>query len=457
MSDPSSASATASKWVVLDDDPTGCQTVHSCPLLTRWGIDELRAALTDPAPLFFVLTNTRALPADRAAAVTRAVCQNLARARDALARDGQAVGLRLVSRSDSTLRGHFPVETDALNEALGPFDALFLVPAFLEGGRITRDGIHYVVQGADAVPAHETEFAQDSVFGYRHSYLPDYVEEKTAGRIPADRVTVLDRAALADPALAERLAALRDGACCAVDAVEAEDLDRFAAAVETALGEGKRFLFRSGASLVKAVVDLPSQPLSPASMHELVRSAAPGVVLVGSYVAQTSRQLEALFTAADVTPIEVSVDRVETEREALEAELIEAVARAHADGRTPVVFTSRAERRPGSAEARLALGVQISEVLMQVVRNLPATTGFLISKGGITSNDTLSQGLALGVARLQGQIAPGCSVVRCPDDHPRYPGLPVVIFPGNVGDEQALLTVYRRLRPLGPDPAPIRG
>jgi uncharacterized protein YgbK (DUF1537 family) len=36
-------------------------------------------------------------------------------------------------------------------------------------------------------------------------------------------------------------------------------------------------------------------------------------------------------------------------------------------------------------------------------------------------------------------------VVCCPADHPRYPNLPVVIFPGNVGDDQALATAYGRL------------
>ena len=82
---------------------------------------------------------------------------------------------------------------------------------------------------------------------------------------------------------------------------------------------------------------------------------------------------------------------------------------------------------------------------MRLVRNVPRATGFLISKGGITSNDTLSTGLALRTARVVGQIRAGCSVVVCPDDHPRYPGLPVVIFPGNVGGDDALTEVYQTL------------
>jgi uncharacterized protein YgbK (DUF1537 family) len=57
----------------------------------------------------------------------------------------------------------------------------------------------------------------------------------------------------------------------------------------------------------------------------------------------------------------------------------------------------------------------------------------------------LSSGLALTSARLLGQILPGVSVVRTPSDHPQFPDLPVVLFPGNVGDRDALAAAYLRL------------
>lgn len=59
------------KIIVLDDDPTGSQTVHGCLLLMQWDVETLEEGLRDSSPLFFVLTNTRALPPDGAAAVTR--------------------------------------------------------------------------------------------------------------------------------------------------------------------------------------------------------------------------------------------------------------------------------------------------------------------------------------------------------------------------------------------------
>ncbi|MFS8808242.1 four-carbon acid sugar kinase family protein, partial [Synechococcus sp. R6-10] len=170
--------------VVLDDDPTGSQTVHSCLLLTRWDPQTLKLGLQDSSPIRFILTNTRSLPPAKAEEVTRSVCRALKQAMGEL---GWERAL-FVSRSDSTLRGHYPLETDVMAAELGPFDAHFLVPAFFEGGRITRNSVHYLRVGERWVPVHETEFARDAVFGYHHSYLPDYVQEKTQGRIRAEQV-----------------------------------------------------------------------------------------------------------------------------------------------------------------------------------------------------------------------------------------------------------------------------
>jgi len=435
----------ATKIIVLDDDPTGSQTVHSCLLLTRWDPLTLREALLDLAPLFFVLTNTRAMSADRATEVTREVCRNIKAELDALRRRGIAIHTLVVSRSDSTLRGHYPVETDVIAEELGPFDAHFLVPAFFEGGRFTRDSVHYVDVKGQAVPAHETEFARDSVFAYHHSYLPDYVEEKTAGRIASSQV---ERFLLADVRgdVRQRLLDLHDNACCVVDAEQQRDLDGFAVQLQDAARRGKRFLFRSGASLLTALAKLPPQPVAAEHMSEWTRGDGPGAVIVGSHVKKSTEQLERLLGCDEVEAIEVEVSRLPEDYDALLGEVNAAVAQACASGKTPVVFTSRLELQFPDQQARLAFGEVVSAFLMDVVRQLPEDISFLISKGGITSNDVLSSGLSLRSARVLGQILPGCSVVRCPEDHPRHPHLPVVIFPGNVGDEDALAMTLRRLR-----------
>jgi uncharacterized protein YgbK (DUF1537 family) len=432
------------KIIVLDDDPTGSQTVHSCLLLTRWDEATLKEALLDPSPIFFVLTNTRGMDASRAASVTREVCWKLHQALDSLAQAGQRINALFVSRSDSTLRGHYPVETDVMAEELGGFDAHFLTPAFFEGGRITRDSVHYLMVDGRPVPTSETEFARDSVFGYSTSYLPDYVAEKTKGRIPAEQV---ERFVLQDirSGVVDRLMNLKGNVCCVVDAETQEDMNRFAADVLAAVARGKRFLFRSAASLLTALAKLPPQPVAAADMGQWVRGGYPGAVIMGSHVGKSTRQLEALLQEPEAVPVEVDVDRIQPEREALLEEVLGQVRHIHARGATPVVFTSRRERTFANEATRLDFGEAVSAFLMDVVRGMPSTLGYLISKGGITSNDTLSKGLALAAARVLGQILPGVSVVRCPEDHPSFSGMPVVIFPGNVGGDDALLTAFRRL------------
>lgn len=434
------------KIVVLDDDPTGSQTVHSCLLLTRWDVETLKQGLQDAAPLFFVLTNTRGMSAINAAELTRVVCKNLRQALDELAEAGVSINPLLVSRSDSTLRGHYPVETDIIAEELGPFDAHFMVPAFFEGGRKTIASVHYLEVDGKDVPVHETEFANDSVFGYSHSYLPDYVEEKTAGRIKASQVERFDLEAVRGDSLS-RLLALQDNVCCAVDAETQEDLNHFCRQLMQAAQQGKRFLFRSAASLLTALAELPPQPVPAEEMREYVRNEMAGAVIVGSHVTKTTQQLSKLLQLDDVQGIEIDVTRIAEHRAQLLEDIIAEADQCHARNITPVIYTSRTELQFADQASRLEFGEQVSAFLMDVVRNLPVTTGFLISKGGITSNDVLSDGLALRTSRVAGQILAGCSVVRCPDDHPRYPAMPVVIFPGNVGDDNALATVLQRLRP----------
>ncbi len=445
------------KVIVLDDDPTGSQTVHSCPLLTRWDTAVLKAAICAPGPLVFVLTNTRAMSAAQAAETVRAVCRNLRAALAELARDGVVIRPVFVSRSDSTLRGHYPVETDVMAEELGPFDAHFLVPAFFEGGRVTRAGRHYLLVDGIPVPVHETEFARDTVFGYHTSDLREYVAEKTAGRVKAADVLLFSLADIR-AGCGARLRALSGNACCVVDAEAQGDLDRFAHDLHEAVDAGQRFLFRSAASLLTSLAHLPPQPVSPEAMSGYARGPV-GVVLVGSHVRKTTEQLAALMGEPTVAGVEIDIDRVRDAQDpawhdpAWHGSVLAAIRAAHGAHKTAVLFTSRRERQFADGSERLRFGAAVSAFLMRIVQALPDTTGFLISKGGITSNDVLSTGLSLVTCEVVGQILPGCSVVRCPKTHSRHPDMPVVIFPGNVGDAEALKTVYRRMAGLVASPA----
>ena len=144
---------------VLDDDPTGSQTVHGVPIVLALDDD----ALTLDAPTTFFLTNSRSLPEAEAVALTERVARRLFE---------QDPEVEIVSRSDSTLRGHVAAEVAAIERArravIGEgYDAILFAPAFFEAGRSTRDDIHY----AGDVPVGETEFARDATFGYRSSNL----------------------------------------------------------------------------------------------------------------------------------------------------------------------------------------------------------------------------------------------------------------------------------------------
>ncbi len=434
------------KIIVLDDDPTGSQTVHSCLLLLKWDVETLVLGLQDASPIFFVLTNTRSLTPEAAAAVTAEVCDNL---KQALVQT-QTTNFLLVSRSDSTLRGHYPVETDVIAEHLGPFDAHFMTPTFFEAGRVTIDSTHYIESDGQRIPTHDTEFAKDSVFGYSTSYLPDYVEEKTNGKILASEVERFTLEDIRQGSL-DRLLKLEENRCVAVDGQTQSDLDQFAKDLLCAAAQGKKFLFRSAASLLTSLANLPPQPTAPEEMYQLTHASA-GAVIVGSHVQKTTRQLEALLNAPDTVGVEVDVlqlkENPDTGHDQILSLVVQKIAAAHSKGKTPVVYTSRTELTFDNPQARLAFGDAISDLLVEVVQALPKDVGFLVSKGGITSNNTLSRGLALTSARLIGQVIPGVSVVKTPSDHPQFVDLPVVVFPGNVGDDAALALAYKRLANL---------
>ena len=433
------------KIIVLDDDPTGSQTVHSCLLLLRWDVKTLKQGLLDDIPIMFVLSNTRAMTPEQAAATTKEVCHNLKIAIAQTSIDNFLV----VSRSDSTLRGHYPIETDVIGSELGGFDAHFLTPAFFEGGRITIDSTHYLAIDGVKTPVAETEFARDSVFSYSHSYLPDYVAEKTQNEIAASDVVRFTLADIRDGRIDAKLLELKNNQCVVVDGETQADFDLFARAVLMATSKGKRFLFRSAASLLTSLAQLGQQPTPAENMSSYKPTDKPGVVLVGSHVQKTTQQLNKLLKKDEVVGIEVDVvhlrDRPEAKNEILNKTLNN-LRRVFDEGKSPVVYTSRQELSFTDIQQRLEFGKEVSALLMDVVQGLPKSIGFLISKGGITSNDVLSVGLNLTAARLLGQILPGCSVIQTEADHPQFPDLPVVLFPGNVGNKDDLVAAWSRLR-----------
>ncbi len=428
---------------VLDDDPTGSQAVHDVQVVTVLEESAYEAALGGAAGACFVLTNTRSL--DEPAAVEL----NTLAARGLMSVAGRRrAPIHLISRSDSTLRGHVIAEVAALQAVrravLGSgFDGVLLVPAFLEAGRLTAADIHWARIGPDLVAVGETEFARDPTFGYTASDLRDFVTEKSGGAIERDDVRSISVAdiRLGGPSrVRELLADLQDGTWVVVNATEYSDLDTVACGVLSAERAGKSFLFRSGPSFVRALSGLgPKAPLRGKELWPSGRRGEHGLIVVGSHVSNTNRQVAALRARGGTTDIELDVPAIVSGA----ADVAAATARqvAVALRRSDVLlYTSRTIAEGSDGADSLTIARAVSAALSRTVREaLAAKPAWVIAKGGITSHDVALHGLGIRRAEVAGQLFPGViSVLRPIDAAPEAIGVPYVVFAGNVGDEGTL-------------------
>lgn len=438
------------KIVVLDDDPTGIQTVHQVSVYTEWSIESVRKGFEEEHNLFYILTNSRGLTAEQ----TRKLHLEIARKICAVGKEkGQK--FLIISRSDSTLRGHYPLETECLREILEQedlhVDGEIICPFFLEGGRFTIDNIHYVKLGDRLVPAAETEFARDVTFGYRHSELPAYIEEKTEGRYKREDVICisLDELRRKDiEAVKEKLMAARDFQKIVVNAETEADVKAFCTAMYKALEEGRYFLFRTAASFVKVAAGIKSRELLKKEEMRIKKNPNGGLVVIGSHTEKTTRQMEKLRDCGETVFAEFHVGGV-GDREMFAREIAHTAKKCSsliAAGKNVVLYTSRKviSIDGESSEEALLRSVEISDGLQKVVAGLEAEPAFLIAKGGITSSDIGVKALNVKKACAVGQIRPGVPVWLTGGES-RFPEMPFVIFPGNVGEDDTLLEALQVL------------
>ncbi len=436
--------------VALDDDPTGTQTVHDIWVLTEWEVEDLRQALTDGETALYILTNSRSMPLAEAQRINREIAARLVQ----VAREADR-SIWVVSRSDSTLRGHFPGEVEALAQALSSaqgteFDGVCLIPFFPEGGRYTIDDVHWVQEGERLIPAAQTPYARDTVFGYAHSRLPEWIEEKTGGKINASQVQTisLDTLRRHGPLQVTRqLCSMGRGSLVVVNAAHDRDLEVFVAGLHHAEADGKRFLFRTAAAFVKVAAGLSDKALL--SAEELVgdRPQTGGLIVFGSYVPKSSAQLAALQSLAGIQAVELPVTQVldRATRQQVIQQATDAANQALESGRDALVYTSRTFVSGRSQAESLEIGKLVSAALMQVVQGIRSEPRYVLGKGGITSSDLATAGMNVRAARVLGQVLPGVPVWKLGSGS-RWPGVTYVVFPGNVGDEQAVARVVQLLR-----------
>ena len=433
------------KLVVLDDDPTGTQTVHGIPVLTEWSVNSLAGELQTDSPVFYILTNSRSLPLPQAQALNADIGRNLVLAARQSGRD-----FTVVSRSDSTLRGHFPGEVDALLDALEQdVDGWLIIPFFLEGGRYTLNDVHYVAEGDWLTPAGQTEFARDSAFGYRASNLKAWVAEKTGGRVPAQSVASISLDDLRQggaKAVANKLDALENGAVCVVNAASYRDQEVFVNGLLRAEAAGKRFIYRTAASFVQVRAGLSPRPIL--TQADLAMPAeGGGLVIVGSYVPKTTSQLNTLLNQTDVRDVELKVENLldDARQQAEIARVAGQTNDALRNNEDVVIYTSRRLITAADADKSLSIGRRISDSLVAIVRAISVSPRYILAKGGITSSDVATKGLNVKRATVAGQILPGVPLWQLGEES-RYPGVPYIVFPGNVGDEDAVASVVRALK-----------
>jgi len=439
------------KLVVLDDDPTGVQTVHDVSVYTDWEEESIRKGFEEKEAMFFILTNSRSFSVEETTKVHQDIAARVAKVARELGQD-----FMIISRGDSTLRGHYPLETQLLadgltkNEGAG-VDGEIICPFFPEGGRYTMDNIHYVKEQDNLVPAGMTEFAKDKTFGYKSSDLTEYVEEKTAGKYKKEdciTISLEELNALDIQGIKAKLISAKDMAKIIVNAVSYADLKVFCAALVLAMKEGKQYMARTAAAFTKVMGRISDQPLLGREQLE-GDTRNGGIVLIGSHVKKTTDQLNCLKELdgqADFMEFQVNAVFEENGLEKEVERTVEAAGEKILSGRTVVIYTSRQLLAPENMtpEEKLQISVKISNAVTSIIGKLQVKPKFIIAKGGITSSDVGTKALHVKKARVMGQVKKGIPVWMTGEES-KFPGMPYIIFPGNVGEVSTLKEIVEEL------------
>ncbi len=440
------------KIVVLDDDPTGVQTVNNVSVYTDWSEKSIEEGFRENSRMFFILTNSRGFTAEQSRKAHEEIAERVCSVSKKVGKD-----FLLISRGDSTLRGHYPLETLTLKDTIEKnsdkkISGEIICPFFAEGGRFTIGDVHYVKDKDRLYPAGQTEFAKDKTFGYASSHLGEWAEEKTEGAYKAQDMIYIPLEMLKNGDVAgvmSRLMMAENFNKVIVNACCYKDVEVFAEALAAAMNRGKNFMIRCAAAIPKVLGKVSDIPLLKREDMVGENRENGGVIIVGSHVKKTTDQLNILMKSMpeiDFIEFDASLVKVfgglETEAQRI-AEKVTANIRR---GVTAAVYTSRKVIDLGTddKEAALIASVKISDALTSIVSRLGVQPAFIVAKGGITSSDVGTKALAVKRATVLGQPAPGIPVWQTGAES-RFPGLPYVIFPGNVGEVTTLRDVVATL------------
>ncbi len=439
-------------YVVLDDDPTGTQSVADLPVLTAWEVDDFRWAFSTGKTAVYVMTNSRSLSPTDAERVNREVVSSALEAAD-----GKKIAF--ISRSDSTLRGHFPLEPLTIAQEVRKFtgsevDGIVVIPAFGDAGRITVAGVHYAGSKAEGfVPVGESEFAKDATFGYESSAMSEWIEEKSAGKFKAEDVLHIDLTTLRTDlqGAIDILRSAKNAQFVTCDIVEEEDLQQLSLALIAAETTGSQLIYRVAPPFPRARIGQAVK--APVTVEEITASrgsievAHGGLIVIGSHVALTTRQLDYLRETASPVELELEVAKVvdPAQRDEHIAEVAASAAESLDSGNV-VVRTSRQLIKGADGDESLDIARRVSAAVVEIVQRVLAANPprFVVAKGGITSSDVATNGLKFRKATVVGPMLPGIVSLWSGQDGPAA-GIPFVVFAGNVGDNESLAHVVDKL------------
>ncbi len=430
--------------IVIDDDPTGNQTVYGIPLLTNWDVQTLTSELENSST-FFLLTNSRSLSAEESKLTYKTIGANILEASKI---SGKAY--TIISRSDSTLRGHFPLEPETLKSKLNLSDAIIVfIPVMFEGNRVTVNNTHYINEEGELTPVSETPFAQDHSFKYSKSNLKEYIEEKSKGDINSSEVYSFSLSTIRTEkveALSNTIFEIPPSNYCVFDSLSYSDLDKVSQALLLAEKSGKKIIYRTSSSFVPSYIGLKPMGLIDTGRLLSNKTSHGGLTVVGSYVKKSSEQLQKALRLFDSnTIIELDIRKVlGNSSAAYLSSLIKKIDENIKAGENSIVFTSRTLITGKDASATINIASTVSNALVEIVNGLSTEPKYLIAKGGITSHDLATKGLEMKRSKVIGQIAPGIPVWEMGEDT-KFPKLPYIVFPGNVGNENTLKNIIKKL------------
>lgn len=171
------------------------------------------------------MTNSRVLPSNEARELVSEILRNLSKAASSTGKI-----FEVVLRGDSTLRGHFLEEIESHIDTIGSPDAWIITPSFEQGGRVTIEDVHYVIDKDMLVPVANTQSAADKPFGFKSSNLAEYVREKAGCRFSGNdivAVTLVEIRQGGVTEVAKKLLAVPKGGEAILNAVQEVDMRLF--------------------------------------------------------------------------------------------------------------------------------------------------------------------------------------------------------------------------------------